>query len=146
MEPIAELMDDHLEMLDLAGVIRSRLSSSDRAGARDALGELASRLAPHVRREERGVFAALKQQGEFVDEVLNLESEHVALDAALDGLDPGAPDFEERVESLLADLSVHIDRENLGIFPLTVVSLNAVGWDLVTRAHAEEGPVHAAAT
>jgi hemerythrin-like domain-containing protein len=40
------------------------------------------------------------------------------------------------LERLVADLSDHIDKENLGIFPVAVVTLGATGWDIVERAHA----------
>jgi len=40
------------------------------------------------------------------------------------------------VEVLLADLEQHIEREDLGIFPVSVVTLGADGWDVVDRAHA----------
>lgn len=134
-------MDEHYEMLDLSGEIRRRLATGDRPGAASGLAELGRQLLPHALREERGVFAALKAQGEFVDEVLDLESDHLAFDEALSELDPLADDFEQRVETLLADLSLHIDRENLGIFPVTVVTLGAAGWEIVARASAENGDV-----
>ena len=44
-------------------------------------------------------------------------------------------DLEARVGSLLDELSLHIDKENLGIFPVTVVTLNAAGWATVSAAH-----------
>jgi len=137
VEPIAELMDEHLELLELAGRVRRCLDGDDRSAALVALGELADRLDRHVRREEAGVFAALKAQGDFVDEVLALEGEHGDFDAALAALDVTAEDFPDHVETLLAELSEHIDKENLGIFPVAVVSLGATGWEIVDRAHSE---------
>jgi hypothetical protein len=139
VQPIADLMDEHYEMLDLSGEIRRRLDGGDRAAASSGLAELGRLLLPHARREERGVFAALREKGEFVEEVADLESDHLAFDEALSELDPEAADFGVQVHALLADLSVHIDRENVGIFPVTVVSLGAEGWEIVARAHAEEG-------
>lgn len=137
VEPIAQLMDEHYEMLDLSGAIRTLLAAGDRAGASAKLAELDRRLAPHASREERGVFAALKEQGDFAAEVLDLEADHRAFDATLADLDTTAPDFDQQVKRFLADLSLHIDRENLGVFPVTVVTLDDDGWETVTRAHAE---------
>jgi len=131
-------MDEHLEMLELSGQIKRSLAAGDRALAETKLALLGERLVPHARREERGVFAALEEQGDFAYEVRQLEADHRAFDDIFDELDVTAPDFEQRVKALLADLSLHIDRENLGIFPVSVVTLGAEGWEMVDRAHAEE--------
>jgi len=61
----------------------------------------------------------------------------VSFDAQLEALDGTAADFHERVQSLLDELSLHIDKENLGIFPVAVVTLGASGWETVGRAHEE---------
>ena len=137
VEPIAELMDEHLALLDLAGDIRRSLAAGDRAAAAAAVASLGDRLGRHVHREERGIFAALRDQGDFVDEVVALEEEHLTFDAALAGLDPDAPDFEVRVTGLLHELDEHVERENLGVFPVSVVTLGATGWETVGRAHEE---------
>jgi hemerythrin-like domain-containing protein len=138
VEPIAELMDEHLALLEIAGDVRRRLVAGDRAGCADAVRRLGDRLTRHVGREERGVFAALRDQGDFVDAVEQLEAEHVTFDAALAGLDPQAPDFERAVRLLLDELSDHIDKENLGVFPVAVVTLGARGWETVGAAHDAE--------
>jgi hemerythrin-like domain-containing protein len=136
IEPIADLMDEHYEILDIAGDVRRLLAAEDRQAAATRLAWLGQRLGEHVDREERGVFAALKSQDEFVEAVLELEAEHVDFDAELDLLDVEAPDFDVRVTGLLRSLSHHVDQENLGIFPVASVTLGAAGWDMVAMAHA----------
>ena len=138
VEPIAELMDEHLALLEIAGDVRRHLTAGDRAACARAVAELGPRLTRHVGREERGVFAALRDQGDFVDAVEELETEHVAFDKALARLDPHAPDFDRAVADLLDELSEHIDKENLGIFPVAVVTLGARGWETVGTAHDAE--------
>lgn len=128
-------MDEHYDMLALSADIRRRLASDDRTGAVSLLDELGERLRPHAIREERGLFAALKESGEFVDAILDLEDDHLAFDTDLRTLDVHAVDFEHRVTQLLDELSHHIDQENLGIFPVAVVTLGATGWATVDRAH-----------
>ena len=142
VEPIADLMDEHLELLELAGDVRRHLTRRDREAVRDALVALGQLLDDHVGREERGVFAAMKAQGDFADAVLDLETEHDSFAGSLGTLDPDSPDFGHRVRRLLEELSTHIDKENLGVFPAAVVSLGASGWDLVARAHAEHAHPH----
>ena len=138
VEPIAELMDEHLALLEIAGDVRRHLTAGDRVACAAAVDRLADRLTRHVGREERGVFAALRDQGDFVDAVEELETEHVTFDAALAGLDVEAPDFGRRVHALLDELSEHIDKENLGVFPVAVVTLGALGWETVGAAHDAE--------
>lgn len=133
--PIAELMDEHYELLELAGDVRRDLVAGDRTAAATVLKELGRHLERHVRREERGVFAALKAQGDFADAVNELEQEHTSFDSQLASLDVSADDFAARANHLLTALSDHIDKENLGIFPVAVVTLSATGWEIVTAAH-----------
>ncbi|WP_255513652.1 hemerythrin domain-containing protein [Kribbella voronezhensis] len=135
MEPIAELMDEHFVLLDLAGDVRRALVADDRSRAVQVLEVLADRLDRHVGREERGVFAALKEQGDFADAVEDLESEHVSFDQRLSSLDPAGESFARDMAALLDELREHIDKENLGVFPVAVVSLGASGWEMVGRAH-----------
>jgi len=128
-------MDEHYRLLDLSTDIRAALDRGAAPAAWTGLGELAAQLLPHVRREERGLFAALREQGEFATEVAALEDEHASLDELLSDLDLRAPDFEGRVRAMLDELATHIDRENLGVFPVAVVTLSASGWQLVDEAH-----------
>jgi hypothetical protein len=88
-----------------------------------------------VAREERGIFTARRLQGDFADEVEALEGEHLALDEAIAALDPQGSDFDARVLGLLEELDVHVEREDLGIFPVSVVTLGAAGWATVESAH-----------
>ena len=135
--PIAELMDEHLALLDEAHHVRRALGAGDRAAASAHLDDMVRHLAQHVRREERGVFAALRADGEFVEEVDRLEGEHRGFDAAIAALDVDAADLAGKVGRLLDELDDHVERENLGVFPVSVVTLGAAGWELVERAHAE---------
>lgn len=137
VQPIAELMDEHIALLDEAHHVRRALGAGDRAGAAAHLDRLVRHLARHVGREENGIFAALRADGEFVGEVEELEGEHRGFDEAVRALDPDAPDFADRVDTLLHELDLHVERENLGIFPVSVVTLGAAGWEVVDRAHAE---------
>lgn len=132
--PIAELMDEHYALLDDADEIRRALGAGDREAASRIMERLIAHLDVHVRREERGIFTAMRNQGEFLDEVEQLEGEHRAFDASTTGLDLADPSFDRVVADLFRDLSEHVERENLGIFPVSVVSLGAAGWDLVQRA------------
>jgi len=134
VEPIAELMDEHYALLDEAHQVRAALASGDRRTALDRLRVLVGHLGRHVHREEDGVFAALRDRGEYLDEVEQLEKEHVLLDDGIARLDPDDPLLDRAVEALFRELEEHIERENLGVFPVSVVTLGARGWDTVEQA------------
>ena len=133
---IAELMDEHAALVDEAHHIRQSLSSGNPTDALSRLTRLVEHLGLHVRREEDGIFRALRDVGEFVDEIDALEDEHRGLEKAIAGLTIDLPDFGERVTRLLHDLDVHVEREDLGIFPVSAITLGATGWGIVDRAHA----------
>jgi hemerythrin-like domain-containing protein len=94
-------------------------------------------LEQHVTREELGIFTALRSQGDYSDEVDELEGEHRWLDTAIAGLLPGSVEFDAAVAALFEALEAHIEREDLGIFPVSVVTLGAEGWNTVQRVHDE---------
>lgn len=134
-EFIAELMDQHARLLDLGDTMQRQLAAGENAQALTALREFVPLLASHTGVEERGIFAALKDEGEFVEVIEGLEEEHRTLDAQLSEL--GDPDALRRgLDTLLADLTDHIERENRGIFPFAYSTLPETGWVTVSDAHA----------
>ena len=135
--PIAELMDEHMALMGQAHFVRQELSAGNHPAAMDLLTELVAYLDRHVQREEAGIFRAMRTSGEFLDEIDELEGEHRDLASAVAALDPDSPDFASLVTRLLDDLDVHVEREDLGIFPVSVVTLGATGWAIVDEAHTE---------
>lgn len=133
---IAELMDEHRALVDQAHYVRQDLAGGNPSAAMARLTGLVADLDRHVRREEDGIFAAMRTTGEFAGEIDELEGEHRSLAEAIAALDPDSPDFPARVTHLLDDLDVHVEREDLGIFPVSVVTLGATGWEIVDDAHA----------
>ncbi|GAA2104839.1 hemerythrin domain-containing protein [Microlunatus panaciterrae] len=134
VEPIARLMDEHLRLLELGDNVIRAIQHDDPTTAATELSEFSSLLTRHVDVEERGVFAAMKDEGEFVEAIEELEQEHRDLDVTVAGLLLQRPDFADEMRTLMHDLSDHIDKENLGIFPMAVVSLRPAGWRIVEQA------------
>jgi hemerythrin-like domain-containing protein len=128
-------MDEHSALMGQAHFVRQDLGAGDNAAAMSRLGELVAHLDRHVQREEDGIFRAMRAAGEFIDEIDGLEGEHRDLAAAVAALDPDSADFAARVTRLLDDLDAHVEREDLGIFPVSVVTLGAAGWSIVDKAH-----------
>jgi Hemerythrin HHE cation binding domain len=135
--PIGELMDEHTALVDLAHHVRQDLGAGRPTAAKARLAVLVADLDRHVRREERGIFRALRTAGEFIDEIDELEVEHRDFETVIASLDTDSADFEAQVTKLLGDLAVHVEREDLGIFPVSVVTLGASGWAMVDQAHTE---------
>ena len=133
--PIAELMDEHSALVSQAHYVRQALGAGDPTAAMSRLTGLVAHLDRHVEREEEGIFRAMRTAGEFLDELDDLEGEHRQFAVAIAALDSHAPDFAARVTRLLDDLDVHVEREDLGIFPVSVVTLGASGWAIVDQAH-----------
>lgn len=128
---VRALIDEHVDLLERAAVIRTVL----REGAASAeIAEFIRLLHAHVGREERGLFTALRDAGEFVEEVDALEQEHVDLNELIAALDPTDADYATRLGVLFEDLAQHVEREELGIFPVAIVSLGADGWRTVELA------------
>ena len=70
---IGELMAEHVALHEEAHRVWAALRSGDRIGALARLDRMGAHLDRHVRREEAGIFRALREQGEFADEVAALE-------------------------------------------------------------------------
>lgn len=137
VEPIAELMNEHTSLIDQAHLVRQDLGAGRPTASRDRLAALVADLDRHVLREEQGIFRALRAAGEFTEEIDELEGEHRDFATLIASLDTESVDFHAQVERLLSDLAVHVEREDLGIFPVSVVTLGATGWAMVDQAHAE---------
>lgn len=135
--PIAELMDEHMSLIDQADHVRQSLGVGTPLVAGARLDALVAHLQRHVGREEDGIFRALRAAGEFIDEIEALEAEHRDLATLVAALDTGSAGFDAQVGALLDDLAVHVEREDLGIFPVSVVTLGAGGWAMVDQAHAD---------
>ncbi|MEV5411620.1 hemerythrin domain-containing protein [Thermopolyspora sp. NPDC052614] len=121
--PIQRLMAEHERLLDMAGEIRDALRVGDSAIARGIFGDLAALLMPHVRAEERGLFAVMRERGEFIDHIDTLESEHGELAARL-----AATLDDEAILQICDQLRAHIYAENFGLFPAALASLGGDDW------------------
>jgi len=129
-------MDEHTALVDQAGRVRGDLGTGNTVAAMGRLTALVGHLDRHMRREEAGIFSAIRRSGEFIDEIDELEGEHRDFAGAIAALDVDAGDFTARVTALLDDLEEHVEREDLGIFPVSVVTLGASGWQIVDDAQA----------
>ena len=134
---VGRLMDEHDRLRELGEHVRRHLAAGEDADARAHLEELLTVLGPHVAKEENALFPLLRQVDELAAHVTLLEAEHADLFDAVDDLDdvPAAapPTWRESVLQILRELDGHIYKEDFGLFPAALASLDGDDWDAVDR-------------
>jgi len=151
LTPIARLMDEHDALRELTGHIRARLAVGDDAGARSDVDALLLILGPHVGREEGALFPMLRRDPSLADHVEMLEGEHADLFDAVDDLDdvpsPAGPSWGDGVLQVLHELGEHMFKEDFGLFPAALATLDGSDWDAMDRwASRDLGPSGAGPT
>lgn len=131
---IAKLMDDHDRLVSLGDSAVRALKLGDDATARTEMAQFTALLKTHNDVEERGMFAAMRQLGEFVELIDQLAAEHRDLHARLDEFGDDAPPTHE-LGTLLDDLTEHIEKENRGVFPFAYSAFSTKEWVTVEHAH-----------
>jgi len=143
LAPVARLMSEHDQLRNLSGEIRDALAADDERDARAHVRDLLTVLAPHVLREERALFPRLRREVVLSEHVDVLESEHASLYDAVDalGLDAPAgasssapdPGWQSGVVALLDELAAHMEKEDYGLFPAALATLDGADWDVVDQ-------------
>lgn len=129
---VALLSADHEVLLGLVRDLACAVYEVDRERARALVGRLDERLARHSVREERGVFAQLRDA--VVDDgyVDRFERDHDQLHALLGRMD--GDEWQRTAPDLIAVLSEHIAREESDLFPAAHQLLAPSQWDAVASA------------
>ena len=125
--PIAELTEDHEEILRLAwGLAKAaRLGTGPDPSTRRELLVLRDL---HVAKKETGVYPALVATGGIsVEQVADLEEEHGKLLHRL-----AAATFDRRDFYVLA---AHIEDEEMELFPAAMLGFDQEQWDMTSDAH-----------
>jgi hemerythrin-like domain-containing protein len=127
---IARFTEEHEAIADAAGRLRRALvhGTGDPVAALD---DLLALLMPHTAAEETGLFAELRAEGSLAELVDKLCAEHDDIHGVLDAVDRGTPDWPV-VLVALDRLHRHIDNEEHGLFPASVIALPIDAWDRVT--------------
>lgn len=135
LTPVARLMDEHDRLREFSEHIRRHLAAGDDAAARAHVTALLVVLGPHVATEEGSLFPMLRESEELADHVNVLEGEHAGLYDDVDDLDDaaGTEAWRAGVLRLLHDLSEHMYKEDFGLFPAALATLDGAQWDAVDR-------------
>ncbi|TXK34356.1 hemerythrin domain-containing protein [Nonomuraea sp. C10] len=128
---IGRLSAEHVEIGEVARTLRMAVDRAAYAEARDLLDDLLALLLPHTAEEERGLFAELREEGTLTGEVDRLCGEHAEIHGVLAAVDRADPDWD-RVLGAVKRLHEHIDKEEHGLFPASVIVLPIPAWDRIT--------------
>lgn len=129
---ISDLGGEHDLIEELGDRALAALRQAD-VDAHPALQELVEALAPHVKREENGVFREARRAGLGSYYVDDLEDDHRRFDAALSDLDSLDADA---LENLLDELHRHIAIEEYDLFPAAAQTLTDEQWESIERTEA----------
>ncbi|MBB2914285.1 hemerythrin-like domain-containing protein [Streptosporangium becharense] len=135
---IGQLTREHEEIEESAGALRRAVNEGRYDVAAPLLEELLARLAPHTATEESGLFAELRAEGSLAEEVDRLCAEHDDIHGVLGAIDRRNPDWPAVLEAL-GRLRHHIDHEEHGLFPASVIMLPIAAWDRITPGRSAVG-------
>lgn len=130
---IAAFTQQHRTIEEASGRLRRAIGRGDHEAARGLLPALIGLLLPHVEVEEQSLFAELRFDETIRDTVEELCAEHAQLESALRPPLAPEPDWTP-VLAALDQLSLHIHKEEYGVFPAAVVLLPIQVWDRITPA------------
>jgi hemerythrin-like domain-containing protein len=134
---IEELTREHERVLDHVRDAEQAARRGDLDAARAACERIEDVLVPHTAVEEHGLFPAL--EGEFPDQVRDLEQEHRHLEDVINRLHgPGAAWSGELLE-VLSMLRQHILKEQDGVFPAALAMLREPDWQAMEDVRASVG-------
>ena len=137
---IGRLMDEHDRLRELIGHIRGHLAAGDDAAAREHFEEVLVVLGPHVAKEEGVLFPMLAASGDLADHVRILEGEHADLYDAVDDLDDLTRQaWRDGVLRVLHDLDEHMYKEDFGLFPAALATLDGSDWDAMDQWESARG-------
>jgi hemerythrin-like domain-containing protein len=137
---IAELTAEHDAVVTLSGQVRRALAAGDLDIAAGLTRVIAAVMTPHTAVEEGALFPAMEI--DFGDHVRSLLSEHRVVDAVLaESAEriPTDPSWPERLLRMLDLLREHIIKEEDGVFPAALTTLEPAQWDQLAAVRARVG-------
>ena len=137
LDAIAELTAEHDAVVELGGQARRALDRGDLDLAADRARAIATVLRPHTAVEEEALFPAMA--AEYPGHVALLVADHRRIEEVLAESAAGTPSdaaWPARLAHALTDLREHILREQDGVFPAALISLDSDQWDALAAARA----------
>lgn len=137
---IRELSREHDAVVAEIAIVRRRLSGGDLDAAGKTAARIAEILRPHTHVEEDGLFPLLGE--DFPDHVQALEDEHRMVEAVLAEAADAVPTDRGWPGRLIAALELlrdHILKEQDGLFPAALTTLDSADWVRIEQVRASVG-------
>lgn len=137
---LRDYIAEHALSLNLGHDAVRAIDRGDLSEARLLLDDLAAELNAHWRGEENGLFAVMSREEMFAEHIEPLVSEHRELDELLATVDLTTADGRQAIRDAVDDLFEHIRKEEDGLFPAALTSLDGDDWDFAIAAWHEAHP------
>lgn len=137
---VKEFIAEHEAVTDLAEAAVRRLAAGEVDAAQAMVAPMAEQLRSHWKGEEDGLFAVMKVDAEYTDYIAALEREHRELDAFLAALDLHDPRWRAEFVAAMDELRHHIAKEEDGLFPASLTTLDGDEWNAAMAAWRDAHP------
>ncbi len=137
---IEELTREHDAVVGLIRTIGDQVVAGHMHEVAATCRAISALLGPHVIVEEEGLFPELFR--EFPGQLDALTHEHRQVERVLEEAADGVPadrHWPERLRECLGILREHILKEQDGVFPAAIISLDADQWESIERVRRRVG-------
>ncbi|HEY7054768.1 MAG TPA: hemerythrin domain-containing protein [Mycobacterium sp.] len=140
MPLVRDYIAEHERTTNFGGEAVRALDHGDYERSRELLAAMAGELASHWRGEENGLFAIMRHDDLYAEHIAQLVAEHRDLQALLESVDLENHDDRERVRTAIFELREHISKEEDGLFPASLTTLDGEDWDAAIAAWQDAHP------
>ncbi|WP_231976865.1 hemerythrin domain-containing protein [Mycobacterium sp. E740] len=140
MPLIRDYIAEHAHVLNLGADAVRAIDRGDLESARRLLAEMAAELRRHWRGEENGLFTVMAREEMFAEHIAPLIREHRELDELLATVDLTRPEDQATIRDAVEELWEHTRKEEDGIFPAALTSLDGDEWDAAIEAWHDAHP------
>ena len=131
---IRDYIAEHEHVLDLGERALEEMGRGELDDAQATVDQMRAELRSHWQGEEDGVFALMRGDELYRQHIDPLIAEHRELDELLRTMDVRDEHQLAVLQEQVAELRVHISKEEDGIFPVTLVEFSGPEWDAAIDA------------
>lgn len=131
---IRDYIAEHEHVLDLGERALEEMGRGALDDAQATVDRMRAELRSHWQGEEDGVFALMRDDELYRQHIDPLIAEHRELDELLRTMDVRDEHQLAVLQEQVAELRVHISKEEDGLFPVTLVEFSGPEWDAAIDA------------
>lgn len=140
MPLLRDYIAEHERSVDHGREAVRALDRGDLDLARRRLAAMYDELRSHWQGEENGLFAVMHRDELYAEHIDPLVAEHRELAAFLETVDLSDAQDQLRVRAAVEELYQHIAKEEDGLFPAALTSLDGADWDAAMAGWAQAHP------